>query len=535
MYIVNSNHLTDLGKFLPSTQPDLMGFAPANVDPMSLSLEEFTDYLDKSLRQHRNQTERWDFEGLVAFLDGIPKTNPHQHITGSVGSPELLKLALQIYQEDPAAREEFLDYATSTDLMRPEIARHFFRLSNNAMLQWMQSHIPLNVAPGSFGQADDRLSLVRLAFQSGHPGTGELLEEAYKSVALENQAHGVSDVWFRTSLGDQDADAFGRVAQSAIRGASQAEAVSNSPLNVRFVVGMRKMWHDSTSGPQTGSPFDTKALGLVAKLGKLREDDSNIARMFLGVDSVGTDSGWQPEWQAPARTMAVSQDMHVAMHFGESWHAGDLLNTLQRLEALARSGDIQQLDNSNALFATRDAENPNQSYSAEAWAEISRIQGSAFKLLIERGIGLGINPTSNDWLTRSLREEEGWRLRGHNEPVNSGEPSVTEMMAPEHGEKQLVMVVGNDNSRIYPSRVKNSYLTVSEELATLWETSGSSETSVFGKFPTKFIAQLILNGFALTQSVGNSQVDAGGFKQWGQSGQLDSTSPLTWPSGHISG
>ena len=492
-------------EFASPRRPESLGFALSEVDPRGSSLDEFTRRLDEGLRDHRERGARWDFRGLVSFLDGIAKTNPHQHITGSVGSPELLCLAFQIYQEDPVAREAFLDYTTSCNLMRPEIARHFFRLSTSAMLQWMQSHIPFSSTPNDFSQADDRLSLIRLAFQSGHDGTSELLEEAFRCVALENRLHGVTEVWFRTSLGDHDAEAFERVAQSAIRGATRAEAESNTPLNVRFVVGMRKLWHDTAATKQKGPPFDTKAVELVTSLGKLRKGDKNAARMILGVDSVGADSGWRPEWQAPARTLAVAQNMHVAMHFGESWHLGDLPGTLGRLEALARVGDIRQLDNSNALFATRDAENETQTYSKDDWDEIGGLQANTFRLLVERGIGLGINPTSNDWLTRSLRHQEGWRLRRLDEPVAAGEPSVTDMMFRIGDAKSLVMVVGNDNSRIYPSRVQGSYLTVSEELANLWDTPGSSEPSVFGKFPTIFIAQLILNGFILTQSIVEAQ------------------------------
>lgn len=523
----------DSSSFMSPSRHEVMGFAPGAVDPRGMSLDELTEHLDAGLHRQREQNSRWDFDGIVSFLDGVAKANPHQHITGSVGSAELLNRALEIYQEDPSAREAFLDYAISTGLMRPEIARHFFRLSNNAMLQWLQSHIPLSSTPTDFSQADDRLSLVRLAFQSGHPGTGELLEEAYRGVALENHLHGVAEVWFRTSLGDHNAEAFDRITQSAIRGASRAESESDSTLNVRFVVGMRKAWHNTESAAQRGSPFDTKALGLVTRLGKLREGDAKSAGMILGVDSVGTDSGWRPEWQAPARTLAASQDMHVAMHFGESWQSGELLVTLQRLEALARNGDICQLDNSNALFATRDTKNPVQVYSDDEWNEIGRIQGSAFGLLVERRIGLGINPTSNDWLTRSLRQQEGWRLRQHDESLTPGGPSVIDMMSSESGVNPLVMVVGNDNSRIYPSRVRNSYLTVSEELANLWETPGSSEPSVFGKYPTRFIAKLILNGFTLTRAMSSTSQGADQFRLAPSSNDQNLSKTLRGPSGRV--
>ncbi|MCI0795387.1 MAG: hypothetical protein J4N99_01085 [Chloroflexi bacterium] len=511
------------------------GFTPGGLDPRGMSLDEFTKHLDVGLRKQHEQSAAWDFEGLVAFLDGVAKANPHQHITGSVGNPELLRLALQIYQEDPASREAFLEYATTSDLMRPEIARHFFQLSINAMVHWLQTHIPLSSTPDDFSQADDRLNLVRLAFQSGHTGTNELLEEAYRCVALENQLHGVAEVWFRTTLGDHDAESFERATRSAIRGASRAEADGGSPLNVRFVVGMRKMWQYTASATQTGMHVDAQALGLVTMLGRLRDGDAQTAGMILGVDSVGTDTGWRPEWQAPARTMAASQGMHVAMHFGEAWRPGELPATLLRLETLVRSGDIRQLDNSNAIFAIRDTTNPVQAYSDEEWNEIGALQVSVFGQLIGRGIGLGINPTSNDWLTRSLRQREGWRLRHHNQPVTPGDASVIDMMFPEGGVEPLVMVVGNDNSRIYPSRVQNSYLTVSEELANLWEIPGSCEPSVFGKLPTRAIAQLIMNGFTLTQCVSGTGKSDDSLQQFGPLNERGMANAFPGPNGRVPG
>jgi hypothetical protein len=186
--------------------------------------------------------------------------------------------------------------------------------------------------------------------------------------------------------------------------------------------------------------------------------------------------------------------LHVAVHFGESWKEGGLLSTLERLEELVRYGLIHQLDNSNPLFAARDPENPLQLYSQQEWQQICRLQRSIFQFLARRGIALGINPTSNDLLTRSLRQREGWRFRALSEPLDEGMPPAANLMFPQESQaRPLLIVVGNDNSRLYPSRIAGAFLTVSEELAHLWEASGSACAGVYGKLPTRAMAQLIMN------------------------------------------
>jgi hypothetical protein len=74
------------------------------------------------------------------------------------------------------------------------------------------------------------------------------------------------------------------------------------------------------------------------------------------------------------------------------------------------------------------------------------------------------------------------------------------MLGAYHRHRPLVIVVGNDNSRLYPARIAGSFLTVSEELANLWDAPGSTYFSVYGKLSTEIIAQLIRNGFMLSQS-----------------------------------
>ncbi|HZA21521.1 MAG TPA: hypothetical protein VFA32_02780, partial [Dehalococcoidia bacterium] len=329
----------------------------------------------------------------------------------------------------------------------------------------------------------------------------ELLKEAYRTVALENAAHGVIEVWFRTSLGDHESEAFVDAARVALEGAVEVNEDTGIPLSVRFLVGMRKHYPNGASQVALNNPTDARAEELVTAIARLRERMPNARAMLLGIDSVGMDSHWRPEWQASARSAGLKSKFHVAVHFGESWHEGELRPRLEMLYELVKHGVIHQLDNANALFAVKDLMCPHQTYSNDDWAEIRRLQRSVFETLADRGIALGINPTSNDLLTRSLRRREGWRFRALTEPLAVGQASAVDLMlGAYHRHRPLVIVVGNDNSRLYPSRVSGSFLTVSEELANLWDAPGSSYFSVYGKLPTEIIAQLIRSGFVLSQS-----------------------------------
>jgi hypothetical protein len=383
------------------------------------------------------------------------------------------------------------------------------------------SHIPLPRDPDDFKDADDRLSLVRLAFQSDHESSLGLLKEAYRTVALENAAHGVTEVWFRTSLGDHESDAFVDAARVALEGAGEVNEDLGIPLSVRFLVGMRKHYPNGTSQVHPTVPSDVRAEELVTAISRLRETIPSAGAMLLGIDSVGMDSHWRPEWQSSARSAALKNKFHIAVHFGESWPEGELIDRLGMLYDLVKHGVIHQLDNANALFAVKDLMCPHQVYSNDEWAEIRRWQRGIFETLADRGIALGINPTSNDLLTRSLRRREGWRFRALTEPLAVGQASVVDLMwGAYHRHRPLVLVVGNDNSRLYPSRIAGSFLTVSEELANLWDVPGSMYFSVFGKLSTEIVAQLIYNGFALSHSA-----NEGGFKSLLQPRIISAKSP----------
>lgn len=474
------------------------------LNPEGMDSGDLARMLDERANLEIPAIQRAGFPALVRVLDGIAKVNPHQHITGSVGNPNLLKRALYIYRNDPSAGEAFLNFLVENEMIRPQDSESFLQHSDEDLIQWLLRNIPFQHAPIHFEHGDDRLSIVRTAFQSNHPESIKLLKDAYRVAALENISHGVSELWFRTSLGDHDNETFVEAAQAAIEGAKQAELEADSAIKVRFIVGMRKYHYESSADNPV--PIDAKSVDLVTKVVSLRRKFPDMADKIIGTDSVGCDSEWNPDWQAPARIISASCGLHNAVHFGESWSEGGLLPTLVHVKTLVNGGDIRQLDNTNALFATKDSENQTQRYSDSDWNEISLLQIEIFGLLIKNGICLCINPSSNDWLTRTLRKREGWRIRRHDEPVHEGALSVSDLiMADKSKAEHLVLLVGNDNSRIYPTRIPGAFLTVSEELANMWKAPGSSHKSVYGKLPSESIAQLILNGLEAASLVRRNQ------------------------------
>jgi hypothetical protein len=345
--------------------------ANGRVDAQNLDAAELAQTLDYLLETEPTQKSGGPFPLLVRILDRIAKVNPHQHITGSVGQRSLLKQVIRVYRQGSIPTKSFLDYIDKSNLAHFTGLESFFRQSDDALPRRFEHQILFPGDPESFQEADDNSNLTRFAFQSGHEASFELLREAYHDVALENLAHGLTEVWFRTSLGDHGDDSFANAAQAAIQGARQAEMEAEAPLSVRFLVGMRKLLPDHVIGSQdAAAATDARAMALVAALAGLQQRDSDARRMILGVDSVGMDSDWNPQRQSVARSMAMWSGLHVAAHFGKSWRAGGLLSTLEKLEELVRYGLIHQLDNANALFAVRDTENPLQSYSPEDWRQI---------------------------------------------------------------------------------------------------------------------------------------------------------------------
>ena len=429
------------------------------------------------------------FRSLVTGVRRVMKVNPHQHITGSVGDGDLLRRVVQIYREDTAVGDRFLDYISSIGMIKSSEREGFFNQTDADLVRWLEARLSIGHNPGEFPECDRHLDMARLAFQSLHPEATELFRQAYRRVALENLADGVSEVWFRTTLGDH---ADGRYARAALEGARDAERDSEGGLKVRFLAGTRKLLDGTQQSPSTTS---INALSLL-------QQNSDDRSMVLGIDSVGVESDWKPEQQASLRDDAAAHSLRVAVHFAESWKVGALPEILERLKELVTYGVIDHLDNANGLFAVPDENPPVSHYSPQDWKIMADLQLQIVQVLVQRRITLGINPTSNDMLTRALRRKEGWRFRKFDEQQGEGLPSLLDMMScEEESDERLRVILGNDNSRIYSSRIDGAYLTVSEELASLWSMPGRSNGSIFGQLPTTGIARLILNGLELAKTV----------------------------------
>ncbi len=473
----------------------------AGIDPSVMTGLQMCGTLDELVGEREPGKARDGFLSMVSALRKVKKVNPHQHITGSIGQRELLEQVVRVYRADPEIKERLLDYAESRGILDSCARDQLFQMPDSSLAEWFERQIPLNREPGNFAESDRHLNMARLAFSSSHPEAMTLFRQAYRQVGLENFADGVTEVWLRTTMGDH---ADGSFARAALEGARQAERETGESLQVKFMIGMRK--HVANDGlgdySQNGGRHD--AVSPVNPLSYIYDLAAEMGPMIIGVDSVGVDSGWPHEQQESLRSNAARRNLRVAVHCGESWHEGGLIEALEGLQELTNNGVLDHLDNANALFAAKDSSSSKQHYSQAEWNSISELQWRVFAALTNRGIALGINPTSNDWLTRKIRRQEGWRFRDLNEPFWTGAPSVIEMMnCEEELGTRLRLVVGNDNSRIYPSRINGAYLTVSEELASLWSVPGQSDASpsnnsVYGTFPTATIARFIKNGSELT-------------------------------------
>lgn len=486
---------------------------PANcllrrVDSRSLSAEDLSAALDYLRSTQNAARESEQFSKLVQLLDGVTKVNPRQHITGSVGDRDLLRRVVQVYQQDPASRAAFLEHVARLGIVEEAELGRFFLQSEDDLIRWFQMHTGLSGDAEGLKEANERLDLVRLAIESETPEAVALRRECCRIVALENAAHGVSEVWLRTSLGDLEGAFYGDAAADALDGVEEANCGSIPAVNVRFLVGLQHRRPGVVAEAQPAESTEIRWEKLAEAVASLRDRMPGGKGALLGIDGGEMDAHESTAFEASASSAVIANRLHLAVHFGESWDEGELLAKLERLSELVNHGEIHQLDNANALFAVKDLLLPHQQYSNDEWVEIRRLQLSIFHSITDRGIVLGISPTSNDLLTRSLRLREGWRFRALTEPLGVGRPSVADqMLSWGYGRLPLIIVVGNDNSLLYPSRIAGGLLTVSEELANLWDARGSINFSVYGKLPTRLLAQLIHNGFMLTEAANNGWFD----------------------------
>ena len=502
-------HTSHNGFFEATKGRDMIGSGPnheVGIDPAEMTGPQLCGALDELVSRTKSGKS---FGSLVSALRKVNKVNPHQHITGSIGQRELLEQVVRVYRADPEVRERLLDYTQSQGLLAHDARDQLFDMPDSAIAEWLEKRIPLRREPGEFAESDRHLNMARLAFNSSNPEAITLFRQAYRQVAMENFEDGVTEVWLRTTMGDQSDGTFAR---AALEGARHAERETGENIQVRFMVGMRKHVANNRHADASQNSGPQDRISPVNPLSYIYELAAELGPMIIGVDSVGVDSGWIPEQQESLRSNAARRHLRVAVHCGESWHEGGLVQTLEGLKELTNNGVLNHLDNANALFAAPDPSSAHQHYSEAEWNSIAELQWQVFASLTNRGIALGINPTSNDWLTRKIRRQEGWRFRNLAEPFWAGAPSVIEMMnCEDDSASRLRLVVGNDNSRIYPSRIEGDYLTVSEELASLWSAPGRSNDSnahvstdsVYGTFPTATVARLIKNGSELIEAGSN--------------------------------
>ena len=294
----------------------------AGIDPAVMTGAQLCGTLDELVNGLKPGKADDGFVSLISALRTVEKVNPHQHITGSIGQRELLEQVVRVYRSDPEVRERLLDYAESQGILDPQARDQLFQMPDSRLAEWLERRIPLSREPGVFAESDRHLNMARLAFNSSHPDVIPLFRQAYRQVALENFADGVVEVWLRTTMEDH---ADGSFARAALEGARQAERDTGERLRVKFMVGMRK--HLANNGHGDGNQIVGRhdPVSSVNPLSYIYDLAAEVGPMIIGVDSVGVDSGWPPEQQESLRSNAARRQLRVAVHCGESWLEGGLI------------------------------------------------------------------------------------------------------------------------------------------------------------------------------------------------------------------
>jgi len=183
----------------------------------------------------------------------------------------------------------------------------------------------------------------------------------------------------------------------------------------------------------------------------------------------------------------------VGEHIGESWNVGELVESLQNVKHVVQTGHVDEINNVNALFAVKDAA-VTSLYDDATWELIYELQHEILEMVRVQGIALGMSPTSNDLLTRSLRRAEGWRIRELTESIGEYSSIMDRMSSLLTDTQPLVFVIANDNSHVY-TPVEDGPLTVNQEYAKLLVPQSEYGKSPFGTLGISHIALLIMNSF----------------------------------------
>ncbi|MBI4341070.1 MAG: nucleoside monophosphate kinase, partial [Candidatus Omnitrophica bacterium] len=372
---------------------------------------------------------RWRLvDAATVLFRWIPKANVHQHLSGSV-TPEL---ALELYWNDRSARRTFLKRLTGEQgvesLSDDAVDRRFIdamgRRGDPRAIARMRALIAYEPSAGTGDHTDyeRHLDPARILFESER-GLNALRRIAYE-VAMANDRDGVRYLELRT-LGVRDGIDFAdeemdRTLTAIVEGLTRAERETKGRLRTGLLMGL-------VQGLTPG-----QAMAQVAALVRIRNrwratHPAGDADKLLGIDSLRTDPSFDPQRHLEAFKLAKREGLHVGIHLAEAWLPGELEATLRHARALLDEGIVERAANLNALLV-----DPESLPEVER-ATIRALQEEIIALLVAQGIPVEVNPTSNERLSQSLRDVEGWRFR-----------DVTELI-----DRGVHVVVGQDNSETF--------------------------------------------------------------------------------------
>jgi adenosine deaminase len=197
-----------------------------------------------------------------------------------------------------------------------------------------------------------------------------------------------------------------------------------------------------------------------------------MAKKLYGVDSIGFEEQFDIFDHLDLFLKASDNGFKVFYHIGEQWSPGTLQEKLHQMNNLLKNIQISYITNPVALLidsATLD----RGLYPKEANHCIQSLQIEILEKLINASTVLEISPTSNDILSRQLRQFEAWKFLPLHEIL----------------EKGPTFVIGDDNGGIF----ETNYL---EEFRKLY----FGETSL-GRLDIPFLKRFVLNSEKIYNSI----------------------------------
>jgi adenosine deaminase len=324
-----------------------------------------------------------DWPQTAAWIKTHKLSNLHRHAAGSLSAASLARL----YLEHPLARDQF----ANRYMLDPVYAHH--------IEQVMDAHF--ETIDQSWEQFEDAFTPARLVLDQGDER--QMHYRWFRFLAADSADEGLAVSGIRATFGGHwrsEAD-FENLLTAAIDGILDGEREGGERGKVVLFLALRKDMPPEKAFRRLRIWNETRV--------RQAQANPQVARIMVGIDSVGSERQFQLDEQTPVWEEASANGCALTCHLGEQWEPGGLLTRLEQIQELLERVQVAYLTNANALWVDTGSLARSGRSQAEV-RQISDLQAQICARLIQQGVILEISPTSNDVLTRTRRRQEGWQF-----------------------------------------------------------------------------------------------------------------------------